>query len=892
MEHLVLNKLADDPNGHISHKHSTKQKGDDSVKRVLLPVLFAVLAWSTVVRAQEAMIDSLSAVAADPNFVWTGNVEGGQSYLNWTQDAADKPTGFLASMDVKTKIDSLHPWGSYSQIMWNINSGPYLDLSSSDTLRLWIKVVKAPLYPAYMSFRIQLADQDAPGDPTETWIYQNDTILDAAMNWYQLKIPLHEINSEGGTVVPADSGFVEAPYNWGGFTWNNHKLDLDKIVQWNIVAVTTTTALAPNPPTGDANVPLDSIEVKYAGFDRTGNKEIPMVIFNGIASPANMGQPWTWGNATIALENGNGPFANTNSYHWVEGDAWGAGWNGWGFNITPPFNLSGGWQTDSLSFYMKADPGVDSVGVQLENPNGESKIRWIIYNVTTDDQWHRYVIALKDIASWQDLNPAGFNPDSVAVWQIMGENETPIVGKNVWLSDIWTGNPPHPVPPTAPTGLAVVHGGTPYTNIISWTDVAGQASETYNVYYSTSPITNIDTSAVDVAGTGITHGTDSFTHLLLAPMSNQPVTYYYAVVCRSSDGLLGTVASYNTPITTTAMGVAVIAPLWKLGSPFNFAADGDLSEWISAGIRPFRVYQDSTWGTPVTGSMISSDSVSSGDIYVAADNTYLYVAGHINTNNILFNPANSSWLNTATDLFLGLYNAHGTSHSALESGAQPDYHFRFAEDRVIVDNNGTDSLVVPGSNYYWAQRIPDPLDGYNFEAKISWTDIAHKRHGGYTGTDSVFNPMVGMRIPFDIELSSISPNNTTGQRDGQLDYSAQAKGNSYANVSVWSNTWLGNQMVVGVKSNDQRPNTYSLSQNYPNPFNPTTNIQYSLMKQGLVTMDVYNVLGQKVMTLVNSVQTAGSHVVTFNASRFASGVYFYQIKSGSFESVKKMLLLK
>jgi hypothetical protein len=147
-----------------------------------------------------------------------------------------------------------------------------------------------------------------------------------------------------------------------------------------------------------------------------------------------------------------------------------------------------------------------------------------------------------------------------------------------------------------------------------------------------------------------------------------------------------------------------------------------------------------------------------------------------------------------------------------------------------------------------------------------------------------------MRIPFDIELSSVSIGKTT--RDGQLDYSPIANGNSYANVAVWSYTWIGNSWT-GIKNKGGNTVTsYKLSQNYPNPFNPSTKIQYSLMKPGLVTLRIYDVLGRLVKTLVNGYQVQGSHIVNFNASQLASGVYFYKLESGSFQSVKKMMLLK
>ncbi|HKJ34447.1 MAG TPA: T9SS type A sorting domain-containing protein [Balneolales bacterium] len=85
---------------------------------------------------------------------------------------------------------------------------------------------------------------------------------------------------------------------------------------------------------------------------------------------------------------------------------------------------------------------------------------------------------------------------------------------------------------------------------------------------------------------------------------------------------------------------------------------------------------------------------------------------------------------------------------------------------------------------------------------------------------------------------------------------------------------------------------YRLNQNYPNPFNPTTVISYTLNQAGPVTLQVYNALGQKIATLVNGTQSAGSHRITFIAKGLNSGVYFYKLKSGSFTQIKKMMLIK
>jgi hypothetical protein len=85
---------------------------------------------------------------------------------------------------------------------------------------------------------------------------------------------------------------------------------------------------------------------------------------------------------------------------------------------------------------------------------------------------------------------------------------------------------------------------------------------------------------------------------------------------------------------------------------------------------------------------------------------------------------------------------------------------------------------------------------------------------------------------------------------------------------------------------------FALSQNYPNPFNPTTAIAFQLPNASRVTLTVFNVLGQKVATLVNSNMAAGSHTVSFDAKGLASGMYFYRLEAGTFTATKKMMLVK
>jgi hypothetical protein len=100
---------------------------------------------------------------------------------------------------------------------------------------------------------------------------------------------------------------------------------------------------------------------------------------------------------------------------------------------------------------------------------------------------------------------------------------------------------------------------------------------------------------------------------------------------------------------------------------------------------------------------------------------------------------------------------------------------------------------------------------------------------------------------------------------------------------------------TGVDDNDQEgfvPDNFELFQNYPNPFNPGTRIGYMLPYETDVLLEIYNLLGQRVMRFERARQNSGYHEIEIDASSLKSGFYFYRIRAGDFTSTKKMLLLK
>ena len=142
------------------------------------------------------------------------------------------------------------------------------------------------------------------------------------------------------------------------------------------------------------------------------------------------------------------------------------------------------------------------------------------------------------------------------------------------------------------------------------------------------------------------------------------------------------------------------------------------------------------------------------------------------------------------------------------------------------------------------------------------------------------------QIPSDWKIGLVDlKTNTRIDMNSESEYSF-VKSKSDSRFQILINRTLLNDIE------SENPIEYTLSQNYPNPYNPSTTISYSLKRAGEVRIEVFNALGQKVSTLVDEQQSAGRHIIQFNASQLSSGVYFYKIESGSFTQVRSMVLIK
>lgn len=233
------------------------------------------------------------------------------------------------------------------------------------------------------------------------------------------------------------------------------------------------------------------------------------------------------------------------------------------------------------------------------------------------------------------------------------------------------------------------------------------------------------------------------------------------------------------------------------------------------------------------------------------------------------------------------------------------------KDATKVTVNGT---TVAGINIY-VKPLVNPSAGYtsiygqitvniSASASVQKADVTAALSGGvvyaidaagsiagYGFTTSTGTYTIVDLAPGTYTVSTEAPGYDSGSSTASPTYDASGNPQpANASYSVNSLTSVGGNGGL-------QPSGYALEQNYPNPFNPSTQIVFSIPQDQHVAIDVYNILGQKVATLVNSNLTAGVHEVTWsgkddNGIAAPSGVYLYRISTANFTAVKKMLLLK
>jgi hypothetical protein len=207
------------------------------------------------------------------------------------------------------------------------------------------------------------------------------------------------------------------------------------------------------------------------------------------------------------------------------------------------------------------------------------------------------------------------------------------------------------------------------------------------------------------------------------------------------------------------------------------------------------------------------------------------------------------------------------------------FYFNFSEKALMVDGSG----MVPLSPIYVCFNI-NPGEPGGGPPSGFVADSTGRTHN------------VTATLPEDMFYSPLWSVNIYDNADFDMVHDLASA--QMVNILVMGAANVNCPVVENESSSDVDPisgsllNNYLLDQNYPNPFNPSTTIRFSIPESGLVSIKIYNSIGEQVADLVNRELPAGSYTVDWNAENNSSGIYFYTLSTNNFASTKKMILLK
>ncbi len=248
-----------------------------------------------------------------------------------------------------------------------------------------------------------------------------------------------------------------------------------------------------------------------------------------------------------------------------------------------------------------------------------------------------------------------------------------------------------------------------------------------------------------------------------------------------------------------------------------------------------------------------------------------------------FNPLTDSLYLQLESKYTALTNGFTSGENLFKNAASPsEYEFlRFEATGEANIYSLTMSLQFPTLNDFgFVVRYGQPSQGFGatvsngggFDPGRRYYQFIEPTSVVYQGFDPFIGDVYNVQWPATYTMPRLTWKEEDLPFDVQPDYEALSTGNEDIGAS---------------------PNAFRLEQNYPNPFNPSTNISFNLPNAAKVNLTVYNLLGQKVATLINGqTMTSGTHAVGFNASSLSSGVYLYRLEAGNFVSNKRMTLIK
>lgn len=270
--------------------------------------------------------------------------------------------------------------------------------------------------------------------------------------------------------------------------------------------------------------------------------------------------------------------------------------------------------------------------------------------------------------------------------------------------------------------------------------------------------------------------------------------------------------------------------------------------------------------------------------------------------------------------FLSFRNAYAAPQNSVTLSVTVDnysnntlnYNWKVNDSSAVSNSNTfTFNNSASSSNHTKTKVSVDVSNGNDPAPSISWnvfdyplvilnsdstgvkpnTDFTYKFESFNYYKDKLNYKLLNAPVSLSIDSTGLLSGNFAQADSGVYNFKIIVSGDSSRADTLNFKLTVSNS-ITSIKNRGNLPDNFYLSQNYPNPFNPSTTIEFKIPESGFVTLKIYDILGREVKTLVNEEKTPGSYKVSFNASIFASGVYFYRLTSGSYTSIKKMVLLK
>ena len=213
------------------------------------------------------------------------------------------------------------------------------------------------------------------------------------------------------------------------------------------------------------------------------------------------------------------------------------------------------------------------------------------------------------------------------------------------------------------------------------------------------------------------------------------------------------------------------------------------------------------------------------------------------------------------------------------------------ENHLIFDLPTSDLSLDDGLVFRFAAMDEGAADALLIDYSIASGEPEWTREGLPVLRHQLYNKYREYVVTFD-DIESVRENPDFKIRirfDGEDMAADDGNRVTFNNFSLESSRW---SLSSGNDESEPLKSRFQLKQNYPNPFNPATTIRYRLPEGTHVTLNIYNVMGQKVKTLVDKYQYAGSHSVTYDASSLSSGVYLYKLNTGGLQQTRMMTLIK